>query len=121
MSAATAFPSPLPCDPASALAEPAAVRSEGRHFLRAIAAGSPLPNAGAADYNTLSPDLPAGVWKGNELGQQVQESVATGWPELDAQLPGGGWPRRSLTEVLSPQPSVIEWRLLAGVLAPIQN
>jgi protein ImuA len=63
--------------------------------------------------------IPEGVWRGSELGSQVEETVATGWEALDAQLPGGGWPRRSLTEVLAPQPTVLEWRLLSGALARV--
>lgn len=35
---------------------------------------------------------------------------------LDAELPGAGWPWHSLTELLQPQPTVAEWRLLAPVI-----
>ncbi|WP_156135970.1 translesion DNA synthesis-associated protein ImuA [Delftia sp. ZNC0008] len=59
------------------------------------------------------------VWCGNELGSQIVETVSSGWPELDKELPGSGWPRRSVTEVLTAQPSVVEWRLLAPGLRPI--
>lgn len=62
------------------------------------------------------PHLPANVWKGNELGRQVTDVLKTGWAELDRELPGGGWPCRSLTEVLQPQPSLCEWRLLGPAL-----
>jgi protein ImuA len=62
-------------------------------------------------------EVPDGVWRGSELGSEVVETVATGWPELDAQLPGGGWPRRSVSEILAPQPGVLEWRMLGGALA----
>jgi len=45
--------------------------------------------------------------------------VPSGWAALDAELPGGGWPCGSLTEVLSPQPSLLEWRLLGAALARV--
>ena len=64
-------------------------------------------------------EIPQGVWRGSELGSQVAETVPSCWAALDAQLPGGGWPRRSLTEVLTPQPAVCEWRLLGGVLGQV--
>ena len=37
--------------------------------------------------------------------------------QLGAQLPGGGWPRHALTELLLPQPGIGEIRLLAPGLA----
>jgi len=61
----------------------------------------------------------AAVWRGTELGSPVTEVVHTGWEALDAELPGGGWPCRSVTEVLQPQPSVCEWRLLGPALRRI--
>lgn len=60
-----------------------------------------------------------GVWRGNELGRQPATVVATGWPQLDRELPGGGWPSQSLTEVLAAQPAVVEWRLLSPALRQI--
>ncbi|CAN7763533.1 translesion DNA synthesis-associated protein ImuA [Pseudorhodoferax sp. LjRoot39] len=59
------------------------------------------------------------IWRGDELGHQVVETVASGWTALDAELPGGGWPRRSVTEVLAAQPSVSEWRLLTPALSQV--
>ncbi|MBC7939598.1 MAG: hypothetical protein H7Z19_07490, partial [Chitinophagaceae bacterium] len=32
--------------------------------------------------------------------------LSSGWPDLDAALPGGGWPARALTELLLPHPGV---------------
>jgi len=40
--------------------------------------------------------------------------------ELDAALPGGGWPTQALTELLLPHPGLGELRLLAPVLAAVQ-
>lgn len=46
--------------------------------------------------------------------------LASDYAELDAQLPGGGWPVGALTELLLPHPGVGELRLLAPVLAAVQ-
>ncbi|SFC11185.1 protein ImuA [Polaromonas sp. OV174] len=60
------------------------------------------------------------MWRGNELGSSAQRDVvATGFDALDAELPGGGWPCRSLTEILQPQPALCEWRLLGASLKRI--
>jgi protein ImuA len=67
----------------------------------------------------LPPEIGAAIWRGNELGSSVQETISTGWAELDAELPGGGWPCHAITEVLQPQPGVCEWRLLAPALKRI--
>ena len=39
------------------------------------------------------------VWRGAALAP-VAETVSTGYPALDRQLPGGGWPTGGLTEIL---------------------
>ena len=44
---------------------------------------------------TLHPAL----WLGHQLGRNVEQAVPSGFALLDAQLPGGGWPRRVLTEL----------------------
>ena len=49
------------------------------------------------------------------------DGVPSGFAALDAQLPGGGWPRRTLTELLLPHPGVGEIRLLAPSLAAAQR
>ncbi|MDM0104849.1 translesion DNA synthesis-associated protein ImuA [Variovorax sp. J22R24] len=70
-----------------------------------------------------SGELPASVeaalWRGDQLGSPVTQVVATGYPSLDGELPGGGWPARSLTEVLQAQPTVLEWRLLAPAMRQV--
>jgi protein ImuA len=59
------------------------------------------------------------VWRADELGSSDSPVQASGWPALDAELPGGGWPRQAVIEVLAAQPSVLEWRLLAPALRPV--
>jgi protein ImuA len=61
------------------------------------------------------PDI-AAIWRGTEFGSTVSDTIATGWEALDKELPGGGWPCGSLAEVLSPQPSVLEWRLIGPAI-----
>jgi len=70
----------------------------------------------AAHPVELPPDIQAALWRGNELGSQVTTVVSTGFTALDAELPGAGWPCHSLTEILQPQPTVAEWRLLAPAM-----
>lgn len=64
--------------------------------------------------------LHPGLWLGHQLGRSAERAEPSGFAELDAQLPGGGWPRRGLTELLLPHPGVGEIRLLAGCLAATQ-
>lgn len=56
------------------------------------------------------------VWRGDTLGSPVTRTLSSGFQALDAQLPGGGWPCGSLTEVLQVQSTVLEWRLFAPSL-----
>lgn len=59
------------------------------------------------------------VWRGTELEHRTTAVQPTGWSELDAELPGGGWPQQSVVEILSAQPAVLEWRLLSPALRSI--
>jgi len=82
---------------------------------------SPHPTPPQAEEGAAALGLPAhveaAVWRGTELGAATgSEVVPTGWADLDEQLPGGGWPCRSVTEVLQPQPSLCEWRLVGPAL-----
>jgi protein ImuA len=63
-----------------------------------------------------SPDDVAGVWRADQLHQAPQAVLASGHAELDAELPGGGWPLGQLTEVLQLQSGLFEWRLLLPAL-----
>src|SRR4051812_32901267 len=61
--------------------------------------------------------LPPQVWLGRELAQAQEKTLATGHPELDAQLPGRGWPLGSLVEVLLQERQQHVWNLLGPGLA----
>ena len=59
------------------------------------------------------------VWRGRS--RAAVETFSTGFAELDAGLPGGGWPRHGLVEILTPQPGVGELYLLLPVLAALSQ
>lgn len=59
------------------------------------------------------------LWRADELGSPVSRTLSTGHPELDAELPGGGWPCSVVTELLQAQPGVLEWRLLGRAMRAV--
>lgn len=59
------------------------------------------------------------LWRASQLGRPAEAALPTGFAALDAELPGGGWPVRALTELLLPHAGVGELRLLAPALAAI--
>ena len=56
------------------------------------------------------------VWRGRSQAQR-KAGLASGYPELDRHLPGGGWPAEALTEILTEQYGIGELRLLMPALA----
>jgi hypothetical protein len=61
------------------------------------------------------------IWRGNQYAKVAVDSIPTGFAELDAQLPGGGWPRAALTELLTNQQGIGELRLLTPALARLSH
>jgi len=59
------------------------------------------------------------IWRGNQLGCVATPSVPTGFPALDAELPGGGWPAAALTEILPQHEGIGELRILGHALASL--
>ena len=59
------------------------------------------------------------VWRGRS--RAALETFSTGFAALDAGLPGGGWPRHGLVEILTPRPGVGELYLLLPVLAALSR
>src|SRR5882672_4851630 len=57
------------------------------------------------------------IWRGDSLNRAGASVVSSGFPELDAGLPGGGWPAGALTEVLPAHEGIGELRLLGPALA----
>ena len=58
-----------------------------------------------------------GIWRGSELARTACPGLATGFSALDAELPGGGWPRGALTEILPQHEGIGELRILGPALA----
>ncbi len=66
----------------------------------------------AFDFSSAVP----GVWHADALGAGQQQVLPTGFAQLDAQLPGGGWPVGALSEVLQPLAGLHEWQLVLPAL-----
>jgi len=62
----------------------------------------------------------ADVWRGGRL-TAVARAVPSGYSELDALLPGGGWPQGALTEILMPRQGIGALRLLMPALAQLSH
>jgi hypothetical protein len=62
-----------------------------------------------------------GIWRGDQLAQAGVDALPTGFAELDEQLPGGGWPRGALTEILLEREGIGELRLLLPALARVSE
>jgi cell division inhibitor SulA/protein ImuA len=58
-----------------------------------------------------------GVWSGGALEHALHPVVPTGHAALDRELPGGGWPTGTLSEVLHDGVGIGEVRFLANALA----
>ena len=56
------------------------------------------------------------LWKGRQPSRG-QRALPTGHPCLDRQLPGSGWPRGAMTELITQKPGMGEFRLLFPALA----
>ena len=79
------------------------------------------PRAGRERLRRAPETLHPALWLGHQLGRSGAETVSTGFARLDAELPGGGWPRRVLSELLLPHPGIGEIRLLAPALVDTQR
>lgn len=54
---------------------------------------------------TINPeDLHPSLWRASQLGRTHSRCVGTGHYALDNQLPGGGWPTGSMTDLLTSSP-----------------
>src|SRR5258706_15560147 len=61
------------------------------------------------------------IWRGDSLNRAGAPVVASGFPALDAGLPGGGWPAGALTEILPAHEGIGELRLLGPALAALSR
>src|SRR6266576_2016146 len=51
------------------------------------------------------------IWRGQALSRAGTPTLPCGFPGLDAELPGGGWPAGALTEILPAHEGIGEMRL----------
>lgn len=51
------------------------------------------------------------VWWADQVAPADQPVTPTGWPALDAALPGGGWPLGAVVECTVPSAHALPWRL----------
>lgn len=63
----------------------------------------------------MSSILPASVWRASQLHAGIA-AVSSGFPVLDAELPGAGWPAGMLTELIGRESGIGELRLLVPLL-----
>lgn len=73
----------------------------------------------AASVQELLQNNPARLWRAREAGtaSAMPAGLPTGYTALDGCLPGQGWPRQGLIEILSDQRGIGELRLLMPALA----
>lgn len=64
-------------------------------------------------------DLHPSLWRASQLARSTSRCISTGHPSLDNQLPGGGWPAGSMTDLHTQQPGIGELRLLAPALSKV--
>jgi cell division inhibitor SulA/protein ImuA len=60
------------------------------------------------------------VWRGNECAR-VASAVPTGFAEMDAHLPGGGWPTGAITEIYPEHAGVGEMKLTLPAAARLTH
>lgn len=85
------------------------------HGAAAVLSVAPVQPVHACDPEALHPSL----WRAHQLGHSQAAVTRSGFVALDAELPGGGWPHRTLTELLLPHPGLGELRLVAPALAQV--
>lgn len=71
----------------------------------------------ASDRSLLDLLQHPAIWRGRS--HAAFDTLSTGYPALDDCLPGGGWPRAGLVEILTPRYGAGELRLLVPALAKL--
>ena len=59
------------------------------------------------------------VWRAKDAGHYVMPGTPTGHPQLDATLPGGGWPASAVMEMVTPRWGMGELQLLLPLMRDI--
>lgn len=78
-----------------------------------------MRNTSLAPISARAPISHPAIWRGGDCAPEPA-SIATGFAELDDALPGGGWPRAALTEVLLACEGIGELRLTLPALSRLQ-
>lgn len=78
-------------------------------------------NAAAAALPSLPPSLNSFIWRAGRMGMTRSAVTPTGYPQLNHQLPDGGWPHGGLIELLLQQVGIGEMRLLQPALQALGN
>ncbi len=87
-----------------------------RAAIEAVSGG----NSAKQVFDLTALSLNRTIWRGDQLGQAALPGLPTGWPALDAQLPGGGWPLGALTELLPVRAGIGEIRCLLPAWRAVQ-
>ncbi|CAG9207611.1 Translesion DNA synthesis-associated protein ImuA [Paraburkholderia tropica] len=66
-------------------------------------------------------DIHPNLWRASQWGSAGHRTLSSGHVDLDLELPGGGWPTGSLTELMQPQPGCGELRLLRPALERVSQ
>ena len=61
------------------------------------------------------------IWRGDEQARVRLPSIPTGFAELDRELPGGGWPRGVVGELLTERSGIGELSLFVPALAHLSR
>jgi len=84
------------------------------------ASGSSLDTRGNGDdpLNTLLAGNPS-LWRGCDMAGQGNHGLPTGYPQLDNILPGRGWPRNAIVEIISYPWGMGELQLLIPLMREV--
>lgn len=68
------------------------------------------------DHKPALDEIHPSIWRASQLARSNTRVIDTGHPILNRQLPSGGWPVSSMSELLISHPGIGELRLLEKVL-----
>ncbi|WP_380021517.1 translesion DNA synthesis-associated protein ImuA [Dokdonella ginsengisoli] len=96
------------------------VLPSGTVAFTSFAKAAPRPPQARRDETALAEVLQhPRVWRRSAVAQSRVDALATGCAALDAELPGGGWPRGALSEILVEQDGIGEFGLVVPALAAL--
>ena len=86
-----------------------------------LSTGVPAQQAGqdaAASSILAAPErIHPALWRASQIARSPGLYANTGYPEISAQLPGGGWPLGNLIEVMTPRAGIGEIQLFRPVFS----